>query len=447
MKKMLSLAVATLLLSAPSLFSQQVPINEKGLQKKIERSDADIVNPKKSGNANTWIFRGEAFFEAATEVSKNLYDGIDANTVVAMFGMPIGDEVVQIGNKFYAKGIFPYVDVYMDELGLPVSWVITKEIYPNALAKSAESFSKAYELGGTNAKTAEKIAEGFKKVYDEYSKTGALYYALSMFNEAGDQFVSAYKVSQLPGATIAASSISTLLHDAGLAYLFGHEYTKSAQYLTLAEKSGYNAAEIYYLIYHAYRGTAETDVNAIKTGKEYLEKGMAMYPSDANIIESLSEAYVLLGEDPKQILTSVEKAAAANPDNADMWSALGVLYTSMEDYDNAINAFGNMVRLMPDSYLANNNMGIVYIKKADMVLNDVNARAATFSSRAEADAEKAKAFEVYAQAIPYLEKATEIDPTNMGTLELLKNVTFRIREMEGMQAKYDKYAAMLKGLN
>ena len=48
----------------------------------------------------------------------------------------------------------------------------------------------------------------------------------------------------------------------------------------------------------------------------------------------------------------------------------------------------------------------------------------------------------YAKALPYLEKAYEINPAEKVTVEILKSLTFRLRDMDGMQAKYDKYKAI-----
>lgn len=449
MKKLLTLAAATLFLAAPSLLAQQVSVNEKGLLKKIERSDADIVNPKKEGKASTWISRGQTFYEAATETTKDLYDGIDINTVVMMLGQPTAQEPVTMNGQSYLKCSFPYVDIFLDVNNTPVSWIVTKEIYPDALAKATEAYEKAYELDGNNERTAEKVGEGLKKIYDAYSKTGALYFPLGMFAEAGQMFAEAYTVSQLPAITVSEDDLYSLLHDAGLAFMFAKDYTQSIKYLTAAEtisssNESINDPEIYYLIYHAYRGNATNDPNAIKTAKAYLEKGMQKYPSDSKIIESLSEAYIFLGEDPATILNIVQDAVNKDPNNADMWSALGVLYVSSEEYDKAIEAFTKMSELMPDSYIANNNLGIVYIKKAEQILDDVNARAASFASQEEYDTEMLKAFNVYAEAVPFLEKAHELDPNNVGTVELLKNVTFRIRELDGMMAKYEQYNALFK---
>ena len=443
MKKILILACA-MLFAAPSLFSQSL-INENVWLRKIERSDSDIANPKKSGKASTWINRGETFYGAATEISKYLYEGVSAEEVIMSLGQPTAAEVVTIGGRSLNKGVFEYADVYLDELNIPVSWEVTKEIYPGALAKAAEAYSKAYEIDGQNAKTAQKVQEGLKNIYDAYSKTGASYYMLAKYDKAAASFINAYEISKLPGVTIPDTDVQTLLHDAGISFFFAGDAQNSVKYLTMAEEIGYHDADIYYLIYHAYRDLGGRD--ALETAKAYLEKGLAQYPTDAQILESISEAYVLLGEDPGEVLSKVEAAVNEDPKNPDMWSALGVLYSNGGDYDKAIDAFEHMVELIPDSYIANNNLGLSYIKKAEVILDELNAQAAKFSTQAEYDAEKMKAFAVYAQAVPYLEKAHSIDPSNAATLEILKNVTFRIREMDGMQAKYEKYDAELKALN
>ena len=447
MKKRLFLSMAVVMMTVPSLLAQQASINEKGLLKKIERSDEDIVNPKKSESAATWLSRGEIFYDAATEVSKHLYDGISYQAIGTLFGETNGVEPVTIQGRNYNKSKFQYVEVYVDASGKPISWVVTKEIYPNALAMSTAAYSKAYQLDGTNSKTAAKVAAGLKKAYDEYSKTGALYYALAMYDEAADSFTKAYEISRMPGSDILPSETYTLLHDAGLAQMFAGNYPKSIEYLVKAETVNTNDPEIYYLIYHAYRGNAVNDPDAIKTAKTYLEKGMSLHPTDPRIIESLSEAYVFLGEDPDTILSVVKNAAESDPNNADMWSALGVLYVSQENYNDAISAFQHMVELTPESYIANNNLGIVYIKLGEQVMEEVNSRAATFSDQAQYDMELMKAFEEFAKAVPYLEKASQIDPSNLGTVELLKNVTFRIRDLDGMMEKYEKYNALFKQLS
>ena len=451
MKRILMLAAAAICLCGPSLSAQQVTINEKEPAEQDRAFRRRYRQPEEIGQGLYMDTPRRSILRSCDGSIKHLYDGIDVVTLTTLFGEPTAAEVVELNGKVYTRGIFPYMDIYLDELAIPVAWIMTKEIYPGALQKSVEAYEKAYELDGNNQKTAEKVNEGLKQAYDEYSKTGALYFPLGMYEEAGNMFISAYEVAQMPGATISEADLYSLLHDAGLAFMLAQKYPPEHRIPDGSRKNQrrqcrhFGPRNILPDIPRLPR-QRHADPNAIQTAKQYLEKGMAMYPTDSKIIESLSEAYVFLGENPDNILTIVQQAAESDPTNADMWSALGVLYVSNNEYDKAIEAFTKMAELVPDSYVANNNLGIVYIKQAEAILEDVNSRAATFATQDEYDAELNKAFQVYAKAVPYLEKAYASDPTNVGTVELLKNVTFRIRDLDGMMAKYEKYNALFKSM-
>ena len=90
--------------------------------------------------------------------------------------------------------------------------------------RSVEAYEKPTNSTGTIRKPAEKVNEGLKQAYDEYSKTGALYFPLGMYEEAGNMFISAYEVAQMPGATISEADLYSLLHDAGLAFMLAQKY-------------------------------------------------------------------------------------------------------------------------------------------------------------------------------------------------------------------------------
>ena len=55
------------------------------------------------------------------------------------------------------------------------------------------------------------------------------------------------------------------------------------------------------------------------------------------------------------------------------------------------------------------------------------------------EAENAKINLVYAEAIPWLEKAYETNPADGATIEYLNQLCFRLRDMDGMMDKYNKY--------
>jgi hypothetical protein len=45
-----------------------------------------------------------------------------------------------------------------------------------------------------------------------------------------------------------------------------------------------------------------------------------------------------------------------------------------------------------------------------------------------------------------LEKAYEINPADAGTIEFLNQLCFRLRDMDGMMDKYNKYHELYKNL-
>ena len=57
----------------------------------------------------------------------------------------------------------------------------------------------------------------------------------------------------------------------------------------------------------------------------------------------------------------------------------------------------------------------------------------------EYEAENAKINLIYAEAIPWLERAHEINPTDAATIEYLNSLCFRLRDLDGMMDKYNKY--------
>jgi hypothetical protein len=67
-----------------------------------------------------------------------------------------------------------------------------------------------------------------------------------------------------------------------------------------------------------------------------------------------------------------------------------------------------------------------------------------FTSRAESQAAREKVMEVFRSSIAPLEKALALNPEESAPVELLKNVTYWLRDDPGMQEKYDKYNALFK---
>ena len=133
----------------------------------------------------------------------------------------------------------------------------------------------------------------------------------------------------------------------------------------------------------------------------------------------------------------VDGALKRDPKNKGLWYGRGRIFYSLKDYDQSIESFKKVVELDPKDAQSLYYVGYFYVLKADGLNNEFNQR--DYKSNDEFKADQAKITAVYKEAIPFLEKSYEANPKDVRTLEVLKSLTFRLREEDGIQAKFDKY--------
>lgn len=430
---------AALLMSAPIFAQSQVKVDKDAVLKKIAKSDADIANPKKATSAKVWMERGKTFYEAQSAYSSNIYDGLDATTTKLMLGEPKSSESFEAPNgQKFTKNIYDNFATFSDENGRVRAWEVTNEIFPNATDKSLEAYAKAYEL---DAKQGPKIGEGVKSVTDMLLKDGGCAYVLAQYGKAGDDFKKVWEVSNKPFS--ATTPDTTSVYNAGLAYLFAEDYPNSYACFTEAQTLGYEQnGEIYYLLYHSYKNQFQSDTVKLSAAEPMLMTGLTKYPENTKIIECLTDLYVSIGKDPEAIVPKVEAAIAKDPKNASLWNGLGRIYDKLGNLEKSVEAFEKVAELLPDNAIAQYSVGLLYIRMADQRSNDLYGK--TSYGTDEYEAENKAIMDTYAKSIAPLEKAHELNGNEPAFVELLKNVYFRLRDVEGTDymAQYEKYKAL-----
>lgn len=444
MKKLMFAVLAVMVMAMPMANAQKV--NKSAVLAKLEKADASIADAKKNTKAATWIARGKAYYDAATVATKDLYENMPMSDVQIMLGEPIeGHPDVVLNNIPCTEWVYPWVKVYTTAQNTVYTWTITQKVREDVdlAAVALESFNKAYELDNEIGK---KIAEDMQKLVDYYSMCGNASMSAQAYAEAADNFACAYKVQQSPAFTGQMNNLFP--YYAGYYYAVDGQnnpesYVKGAEILSQALASGFTdeKGDIYYYLYMCYYAQTDSPVRAanLERAKQVLMEGLAKFPNNDLIVEGLVNVYTSDSSvgNPADLIDMVDKALERDPQNSGLWYGRGRIFYSLKDFDQSIESFKKVVEIDPSDPYTWYYIGYFYINKADAMNEEFNQR--DIKSRAEWNAEQAKILAVYMEALPYVEKAHEMSPETFDFVETLKALTFRLRDEEGVMAKYEKY--------
>ncbi len=445
MKKFILMAATVALLAVPTAQAQKV--NKEATLAELAKADADVENPKKNTKAATWIARGKAYYKAASEPTKDLFAPMEKTLLKLSVGDPKTTEEVTLANgATYVAWNYPYFVAYERDNKI-VAWKQLQTIKEGALDTAIESYERAYELDNQKAKD---VKAGLEQIINFASIWGNVSIDAAEFRTGADAYLTAYRAQENP---LYEKPDASLLFYGG--YLYTVDGSNNAESFELGrdalEKAiaqGYadEKGDIYYYLFHCYYGLKDKDAHNLENAKNALLQGIEKFPKNENILDGLMSLYTSedgVG-DPKDLIEFIDNALKNDPNNVDLWFGRGRVYYKLQDYDETIASFQKVVELKPDLYDGNYYLGLFYTLKADVLNKEVNGR--SFYSQSEYDAALKDVNDVYMAAIPYFEKAHELKPDDVDTVDYLKSLCFRLRDEEGMMDKYNQYNTLLKQL-
>ena len=450
MKKVLFLVAAMFALALPAAHAQKVNTTKE--LAKLEKADADVQDAKKGAKASTWLARGKAYADAYALPTKELLCDIPVQTLQMSVGQP--NNVYE--SEFMGAPVlvcdYEYVDVYVSPNYMIVGWNQKLAIKENLVPTAIESLAKAYEM---DPKLASKIAPVALNLSNALAQQGDALNSAGRVLEASEAFYYAYQALTIVPTT---QPNNNYLYNAGMlmtmhaATLEGEEANaafKAAEGMfNAALAAGYEDTEgnIYYFLFHCYYGQRNIDRIYLTKAKEALLTGIQKFPKNNLILDGLMNLYTAeegVG-DPAELISMIENSLKDDPTNYDLWFGRGRVFYALKDFDQSFQSFEKCVELRPNDFEANFYAGYLIIEKANAQVEALNAN--TSLSYDQYNEEYAKINTVYAEAIPWLERAFEINPNDRGTIEFLNNLCFRLREMDGIAEKYNKYHELFMNL-
>ena len=439
------LVAAMLVLAMPAANAQKV--NTAKELAKLEKADATVLDAKKGLKASSWVARANAYTNAYILPTKELGQGIPIQVVQMNVGNPQGGFEGTFQGMPAIVYQYEYVDVYIDpNTGFIQGWEQKLAIKENLAETAIESMAKAYEM---DPKQESKIAAIANTLSNALREQGEALNNMGHKAEAAQAFMTAFQTLTIVPST---TPNYDYLYNAGMlmtmyaSELQGDEaiaaFKAGEQIFNVALAAGHADAvgNIYYFLFHCYYGQKSLDREAaLANGKEALLAGIKKFPKNNLILDGLMNLYTSeegVG-DPAELVQMIENSLKEDPSNYDLWFGRGRVFYALKNFDEGAKSFEKCVELRPNDFEPNFYTGYLIIEKANAAVETLNSNSNL--SYDEYEAEYAKINLIYAQAVPWLEKAHEINPNDRGTIEYLNNLCFRLRDMDGMMDKYNKY--------
>lgn len=186
-------------------------------------------------------------------------------------------------------------------------------------------------------------------------------------------------------------------------------------------------------------------LKALSGAKKYddiVNKISSKYPNDSEIQTLIGNIYHFAGNDD-EFLNKLIENTKLEPTNATNYYNIGVIYMNKNQDAEAIQYFQKAIDAKPDFKNAYTNMALVKIKPEKEYVDVINANLGTSAKEKKAYQEYTKKRkDLYAEIIPYLEKAYELDKTDLDAVSTLRKA-YQAAEMFD---KEDQMRAIEKSL-
>ncbi|MGB3948932.1 MAG: tetratricopeptide repeat protein, partial [Bacteroidia bacterium] len=248
------------------------------------------------------------------------------------------------------------------------------------------------------------------------------------FDNTGRSFYNAKKYPQALAAFEGAYNINpndtTVLYFCATSADLAKDYPKAVTYYTkmLAIKQG--QANTYTSLMNVYLAMKDTTA-----GMDILKKGRSSYPNDMNLVISETN-YFLRVNKSQEALNNLNIAIQAKPTDANLYLVRGNIYDNLAnpkdangkdlekpaDYDNLLGLaetdYKKAIELKNDYFDAYYNLGVLYNNHAV----ELNKQADKLTDLKKFEVANAKTSAMFMNAMPVLEKALELNPTERNTM-------------------------------
>ena len=403
-------------------------------KKAVESAKVAAENPKKATKVATWLKLASSYMDAYNAPTGNLFLNTPRVQLEQMMALkkPLATEQVEVDGTPYIREDHGDKYLYFDGQGVLRIIEITKPVYEDALAGALEAYAKAAEVDVKGTKTKDILA-GIELVGAKYFEDGMNKYSFGDFVKAGELVGKAADAVQ----TAPLSKVdNTYTYYAGYIHMQGGNYEQAKKYFA-------KCVEVEYYAEGGNLFPAYADVffklGDEEAGVKTLQQGFELYPENANVLVGLINYYLPKEGGESELLSLIEQAKKAMPDNASIYRVEGDIHKRIGDFEKAEAAYRASIAMTPEAPEAYISLGGFYIDRGNEYFNKGQE---TFDQK-EYEALMEQYDNMLIASLEPLEKAFTLMPEGDFKREIantIKSVCFVLRNKEAKyQEMYDKY--------
>ena len=431
MKRIL-IALAVLL--SVQVADAQMTKSPEAAKKAVETAKVAAENPKKATKVVTWLKLANSYMDAYNAPTGNLFLNTPRVQLEQMLALkkPIAAEQVEVDGTPYIKEDHGDKYLYFDAEGVLRIIEITKPVFEDALAGALEAFAKAAEVDVKGAKTKEILA-GIELVGAKYFEEGMNKYTFGDMAKAAELVGKAADAVQ----TAPLSKVdNTYTYYAAYIYMQAGNFEVAKKYFEKCVEVGYYAEEgnLFPALDEVYMKLGDEE-----KGVETLQKGFELFPENANLLVGLINYYLPKEGGEADLLSLIEQAKKAMPDNASIYRVEGDIFKRIGDFEKAEAAYRQSIAIAPEAPEAYISLGGFFIDRGNEFFNKGQE---TFDQK-EYEALMEQYEQMLIVSLEPLEKAYALMPEGDFKREIantIKSVCFVLRNKEAKyQEMYDLY--------
>lgn len=303
-----------------------------------------------------------------------------------------------------------------------------KALHPDAAGEAYNSYLKAYDFD-TKKIDINELNQAFASLVPALFTKGVEYYNGKKWDDAISTFEKCMFINTKFGHidTLSCFNAGLSAERAGAKDTIMDAYDeKAVGFYRKCIELGYGGAKVYANLSDVYK-KAHKEAEALQVIKE----GRAKYANDQDLITAEINYYLGKGMF-EEALGNLGLAIQNDPQNQTFYFARGSIYDQKKELEKAEADYKKAIELKPDYFDALYNLGALFFNNGAEIFNQANDL--PLNEMKKSEELRTVANNKFTTALPYLEKAHELNPSDRNTMISLKQLYVRTNQTE----KYNK---------